>query len=343
MRVELPVTRYNPAQRIAFFQDVTERLRNLPRVESAAAAADIPVSIRRISGTSFQILGQPELSSSQDRPSTRVRVVTPGYFKTLGIPMLAGRDFMQDEQRAFIVNEAFARKYFPSQDALSASISVFMQRPDNPFGRIIGIVGDVKDGSLRGTPEPTVFYNHRQLTYLGMTLFVRSVRGAEVAREASQIVREIDRNLPVIESQMLEEAFAESAARERLNAVVSGAFAVCALLLASLGLYGLLAFTVAERTKEIGIRMALGARKSKVIRMVVGQGLTLILIGASIGLAAAIAGARLLASLLFGVTAHDPATFAGAGALLMLVSLLAVFIPARRATQVSPVVALRED
>src|SRR5207244_7958702 len=131
----------------------------------------------------------------------------------------------------FIVNETFVKKYFPAKDPLSISISVFMRRPDNPFGMIIGIVGDVKEGTLRGAPEPTVFYNHRQLTYSGMTLFVRTTRGSELAQEAAQVVREMDRNLPVIEVRMLADAFAESLARGRLNAVVSGAFALRELLL----------------------------------------------------------------------------------------------------------------
>ncbi|HYR89546.1 MAG TPA: FtsX-like permease family protein [Terriglobia bacterium] len=218
-----------------------------------------------------------------------------------------------------------------------------MQRPENPYGEIIGIVGDVKEGSLRSVAEPTVFYNHRPLPYPGMTLFVRTSRGAEITREATQIVRDTDRNLPVIEVRMLKDAFVESLARERLNAVVSGAFAICALLLASLGLYGLLAFTVAERTNEIGIRMALGARASEVLRMIMGHGLRLVALGAVLGLAVAFALSRFLEGLLFGVTAHDAPTFVGVAFLLLVVSVFAVLIPARRATQVDPLVALRKE
>src|SRR5205823_4237947 len=187
-----------------------------------------------------------------------------------------------------------------------------------PFGSIIGLVGDVKDGTLRGMAEPTVFYNYRQLILsAGMTLLIRSTRGSQLAPEAAQIVREIDPNLPVIEVRMLEDVFAESLARDRLDAVVSGTFAACALLLASLGLYGLLAFTVAERTSEIGIRMALGAQTEQVLRMVMAQGLRLVLIGAALGLAVAFGSSKVLESLLFRVTAHDPATFATVTALLI--------------------------
>jgi putative ABC transport system permease protein len=346
LRIELPTSRYQPPQIVGFFAQLIERLKALPGVEFAAAARDIPVSWQRISGTSFTVLGQPDLALN-DRPSTRVRVVTPGYFKTLGMPLLKGRDFTDDDRittpNVFIVNEAFARKFLPADDPLSASISVAMQIPDRGFGRIIGVVGDVKEGSLRGGPEPTVFYTYRQLLSPGMTLFLLSRRGAELAREAEQIVHEIDRNLPIVEVRMLEDAFSESLARERLDAVVSGAFAVCALLLSSLGLYGLLAFSVTERTNEIGIRMALGARASQVLRMILEEGLRLVLLGASLGLISAFAASRFLRSLLFGITAHDPATFMSVSVLLVLVTMIAAFIPARRATQVNPLTALRDE
>jgi putative ABC transport system permease protein len=215
--------------------------------------------------------------------------------------------------------------------------------PDNPFGRIIAIAGDVKEGTLRDASEPTVYYNERQLTSPGMTLLMRSARGSELAREAGQIVRDMDRNLPLIEVRMLTDFFAESLARDRLNAVVSAAFAVCALLLAAVGLYGLLAFTVAERTTEIGIRIALGARASQVLRMVVQQGYRLVLLGGSLGLVVSLAASRFLKGLLFGVSAYDPLTFAAVVSLLVFVTLIAVMIPARRATHVDPIVALRSE
>jgi putative ABC transport system permease protein len=352
LRVELPDRRYNDEQQVAFFQQLTERLRNLPGVEAAGAARDRPVSTLRLAGTSFRILGEPELGPNA-RHSTRVRVVTPGYFKTLGIPILKGRDYEaadlgENSPQTFVVNEAFVKKFFPSEDPLRASLSVNMRRdsqgrPDNPFGEIVGVVGNVKEGTLRGGPEPTVFYNHRKLTNGGMTLFVRSKRGPEIAREAAQIVREMDRNLPVVEVRMLDDAFADTLGPERLNAVVSAAFAVTALLLASLGLYGLLAYTVTERTNEIGIRMALGARPSQVLGMVTGDGIRLVLLGAGIGLIGAFAAARFLETLVFGVTTHDVLTFGGVTALLIAVSLIAVTIPARRAMQVNPIVALRDE
>jgi putative ABC transport system permease protein len=357
MRVELPPARYNESRQIQFFQQVTEKLHDLPGVESVSAAADIPVSHKRTAGTGFQILGEPPAPLTAG-PFARIRVVMPGYFKTLGIPLLQGRDFNQEDMndsapQVFVVNEAFVKAYLSSRDALSTSISVFMKlpnpaapmygEPNNPFGRIIGVAGDVKEGTLRDSSEPTVFYDERQLTSSGMTLLVRSARGSELAREAGVIVHEIDRNLPLIEVRMLSDAFSETLARDRLNAIVSAAFAACALLLASVGLYGLLAFTVAERTTEIGIRMALGAQASQVLRAIVRQGYCLVLIGGFLGLIAAFAASRFLKSLLFGVTPYDPFTFAFVSALLAFVTLIAVLIPAWRATQVNPIMALRED
>jgi len=171
MRVELPAARYQAPQIVAFFAQLRDRLKALPGAESVSGARDIPVSMLRISGTSFSILGQPELPPN-DRPSTLVRVITPDYFSTLGIPLVMGRDFTDNDRvntpNVFVVNEAFARKFLPA-DALSSSISVAMQRPDRGFGRVIGVVGDVKEGSLRGDPRPTVFYTYRQLLSPGLT------------------------------------------------------------------------------------------------------------------------------------------------------------------------------
>jgi putative ABC transport system permease protein len=346
LRVDLPGARYNNAKQVAFFRQALEKLQALPGVESTGAARDLPVSRLRISGTSFRIQGEAELPPDQ-QPSTWVRVAAPGYFKTLGISVLKGREFINLDQvegaePVFIVNAAFAKKFFPTRDPLSSAISVFMD-DKNPFGRIVGVVDDVKEGSLRNNAEPAVYYTNGQLASNGMTLFIRSSRGTGLAREAIQVIRELDPLLPVTEVRMLEEAFGDTVARERLNAVVSGAFAASALLLASLGLYGLLAFTVAERTREIGVRMALGAGPGAVLQLVLANGLRLVTLGAVIGSITAFGLARFLQGLLFGVTAYDPLTFAAVISLLMFVSVLAVWVPAYRATTVNPVVALRKD
>jgi len=282
-----------------------------------------------------------------DRPMTRVRMATPGYFKTVGVPIVLGREFIWDDQRpnaepVFVVNEAFAKAYLVGRDPLSTSMRVYMAR-ENPFGRIVGIAADVREGSLRNQPTPTVFYNHRQLSYLGMTLFVRTSRPEAVAREAVQIIHDLDRNLPVTQVRSLSQAFSQSIARDRLNAMVSAAFAVTALFLASFGSYGLLAFLVAERTREIGIRMALGAEASTVLRMIMTHGLRLVVCGSLAGLAGALIVTRFIRALLFGIPPHDPATFGGVILLLLSVTIVAALVPARRATRVDPAVALRQE
>ena len=347
MRVQLPPARYDPAQQVDFFRQAIENLEGLPGVQSAAAARDIPMSMALISGTGFRVQGEPELPPNEI-PSTLVRVVTPGYFETLGIPISKGREFTYQDPvtgspPVFVINEAFANRHLPTADPLSAALSVNMQRPDNPFGRVIGVVGNVKDGSLRGIPEPTVFYSNSQLATPGMTLLIRTSRGPELVREAIGVIRGMDANLPITQVRLLDEAFADSVSRDRLNAVVVTAFGISALLLAALGLYGLLGYIVADRTSEIGLRMALGARPLGLLRMVMMQGLRLVAIGAVLGLAGALALSRFLESLLYGITTHDPVTFAAVTGLLVTVSVLAVLIPAWRATQVDPLVALRNE
>lgn len=343
MRVGLPATKYDAAQRVAFFRHATERLRTLPRVQATGAAGSVPVT-GATAGTRFHVQGEPELPLNQ-RPLATVRVATPGYFQTLGIPIPEGRDFTNDDLIAarppvFIVNEAFAKQHLSARDPLTASMSVLM-RDDNPYGRIVGIVGDVNEGSLRKAAEPTVFYNHAHLPYPGMTLFVRAPDAANLAREAVAIIRELDPNLPVTDVRALGDVLADSLARERLNAVVSAAFALSALLLASLGVYGLLGCLVAERTREIGVRMALGAHASRVVHMVLSRGLRLVAAGAVLGLLGAVALSQVMESLLFGVSATDPATLAGVVALLSVVSSVAAIVPARRASRTDPMVVLR--
>jgi putative ABC transport system permease protein len=214
---------------------------------------------------------------------------------------------------------------------------------ENPYAPVIGVVGNVNEGSLRNDPAPTIYYSHRQLTETGMTLVARADRPTAVATLAVDAIRRLDPNLAVTRIRTFEGALAESVARERLNALVSGAFAVSGLLLASLGLYGLLAFIVTERTREIGIRIALGAQKGRVTRSVIGGGLSLVAVGAVIGLGGSLLLLRSLRALLFGVSATDPTTYAGVLILLCAVAAIASYMPARWAARVEPLVALRQE
>jgi len=350
MRLTLPGQRYTPPVRAAFYREAMQRIEALPGVQSTGAGVAIPVSGTQVAGTGFHVLGEPELPM-MGAPSTLVRVVTAGYFKTLGIPIIAGREFSEADQTAeaplvFVVNESFARQYLSKGDPLKASISVDM-RSENPHSPVIGVVGDVKEGSLRRGAEPTVFYTYRHLpgnfAGAGMVFFLRSERSAGLAQQVTQILRQMEKNALITEVQWLDEAFSATLARERLNAVVSAAFGLAALLLASLGVYGLLAFVVTERTREIGVRMALGARQSTVLRMVLRHGLCMVAGGAAIGLVAAFGLARFIESLLFGVTAYDPMTFIGITALLFVATLIATLIPGRQAARVDPLIALRQE
>jgi predicted permease len=349
MRVGLPGL--SPPQRVAFFRDATSSLERLTGVLSAGAGISLPVSGTLKAGTSFHVKDEPVMPPGQWSSAT-IRIVTPGYFKTLGIPVVQGREFTDEDQRegsplVFVVNEAFAKQYLPGGDPLKASISVRMQA-ENPYSRIVGVVGDVKEGSLREESQPTVFYDYSHLpnnfpASAGMVLFIRGDRTADIPQRVREIIRSMEKNAPISEVQWLDDAFSSTLSRERLNAVVSGMFGLSALLLASLGVYSLLAFAVAERRKEIGVRMALGAQAATVLGMVMKRGLALVGAGAAIGLIAALAMSRFVESLLFGVESHDPLTYAGITALLFAVTLLATFMPARSATKVDPLVALRQD
>jgi len=345
MNVVLPAARYTPERRVAFFRDAVAALRALPGVESAAAANSLAVIGSPRGGTTFHRIGTPELPMN-DRPSVVIRVVTPQYFHTLRIPVLRGREFTEADDAnpaaGFIVNEAFAKTFLSDVDPLATAISVWMER-ENPHLPIIGVVGNVSEGSVRDEPQPTVFYSHRRMQETGMTLFARTGQPETVASAAVNAIHAIDRNLAVTRVRTFDSAMAESLARERLNALVSGSFAVSGLLLASLGLYGLLAFLVAERTKEIGIRIALGARLGTVTRSVIGSGLRLVAVGAAIGVVLSFVLLRAFETLLFGVTPYDAWTYAGVLALLGGVAASAAYVPARRAGRVEPILALRQD
>jgi ABC-type antimicrobial peptide transport system permease subunit len=213
----------------------------------------------------------------------------------------------------------------------------------NPYAPIIGVTGDVSEGSLRAAAEPTIFYNHSQLVETMMTLFVRTGEAATLARGAAAAIHRLDPNLAISKVQTIDVAFSDSLARERLSAIVSGAFALSGLLLVSLGVYGLLAYLVTERTKEIGIRIALGAHAARVRRSVIGGGLRMVLTGAAIGTLGSLLLLRLLGPILFGVSPNDLMTFVTVLGIVTVVAVVAAYVPARRASRVEPLSALRQE
>jgi predicted permease len=345
MQITMPAARYDRDQQVEFVTRVLERLEQFPDVQSAGATRSLPV-IGPTAGTPLEFKDAPEVASMA-LPAARIRMATPGYFKTVGVPVVAGREFVKDDQRpnaeiVFIVNEAFVKAYLRGKNPLDSSMRVYMTR-EKPYGRIIGVTADVLEGSLRGSPTPTVFYNQRQLPYAQMTLYVRTTNPTALSSQAVEAINQLDPNMAVTQVRLLDEAFWLSIARDRLNAIVSASFAITALLLASIGLYGLLAFMVAERTREIGIRMALGAQAATVLRMVMNRGFCLVGLGLTLGLIAAFGISRFLENLLFRVQPNDPATFVGVPLLLLIVTTLAALVPANRATRVDPVIALRQE
>jgi putative ABC transport system permease protein len=345
MQVALPPARYDAERREVFFRDAVQALRRLPSTSSAAAGDSLPVIGRPQGLTVFHRVGTPKLPMNES-PVATVRVVTTGFFRTLGIPVLRGREFTQaDEGNAapgFVVNETFVQTYLEDDDPLGVVMSVLM-RGENPYRPIIGVVGDVSEGSLRKGTEPLVYYNHSQLTESAMTLFVRADRAEALARPAVAVIQEIDPDLAVTEVRTIEAALAESIARERLSALVAGGFALSALLLSSLGLYGLLALLVTERTKEFGIRIALGERLGRLKASVVGGGLRLVVAGGALGVCGSLLLLRSFPELLFGVTPYDASTYAAVVAILCAVGVLASYLPANRAARVEPLAALRQE
>ncbi len=346
-RVSLPRQRYGDTQkRLAFFSSATGRLGQLPGVRSASAISYLPFN-GLAAGTDVKIGGHPPAKPGEELVAS-IRTVLPGYFRTMGIPLQRGRDFtaadnMETTPHRFIVNETFVRKYLPGEEPIGKQISAWMNK-DNPFGEIVGVVGDVKEGTLDKGPEPTVYYIHSHLDYGEMVFVLRAEHDPlALAAPARKIILELDPELPVSQVRTMETVVRQTFARQQFSAVLLGGFSVASLLLAAIGIYGLLAYSVTQRTREIGVRVALGAEPASIIRMVVASGARMVIIGAAAGLAAALALSGLLKSLLFGIGPRDPLTFVAAPAIFVAVALLAAYVPARRAARVSPMEALRTE
>ena len=345
MRIQLPGAKYrDDQQRVAFFKQAQERISALPGVKLIGAINFLPLN-GLASSTSFHIAGQPPVAPEQ-APGTEVRVISGPYFAAMGIPLIKGRAFDEHDgasSRVVVVNETFARRFFPNEDAIGKRVEInWGPVGQPPLDEIVGIVGDIREAALQRDPNPAIYWPMMREPYPFMNLIVRStVDPMRLAASIQREIRGIDPDQPVAEVRTLDAVVAKSIARPRFDTLLLGIFAAVALVLASVGLYGVMNYSATQRTHEIGIRMALGASRSDILRLVVGNGMLLTLIGIGIGLAGALALTRTMQTFLFGISASDLLTFAGVPTLLALVALFATLIPARKATRVDPTVALR--
>jgi putative ABC transport system permease protein len=334
-----------PADSIAFFGNLLDRIRAIPGVKSASGDAFLPFTGIG-AGTDFTIVGRAA-PRPDEKWTTRVHVVLPGYFHTLGIPLLRGRGFNEAEEtearNVAVISESLARRYFPNQNPLGQRIVIDMKDENTP-STIIGVVGDVHEQQLDQTPQPAVYWPYPELPRSAMTLALRTPAApASVLPAIRSGLASLDPGLPLADVRTMDERLGESVGVARLAAVLLGLFAAIALSLAAVGVYSVIAHVFAERTHEIGVRMALGASRAGVLRMVLERGALLALAGAGLGVAGALALTRFLVSLLYGVEPTDPLTFAAVSLILIGVALLACYIPARRAAKVDPMVALRYE
>jgi putative ABC transport system permease protein len=331
---------------VRIFQPALERVRHLPGVRSAAVVSMLPIQDAWTNGP-YQVEGRPALPVDQ-RPNAEYRVASPDFFASLGIPVLHGRDFAESDGgpgvRRVIVNEALARQQFPGEDPVGRQIRIDPAAPHT----IVGVVGSVRQAGLDVEPLPEIYLPYVQVGAEGSlfdaVLVVRtSVDPASVAPALRRAVWSVDPDLPLFKVATMEKVVDESLARQRLNLWLLAVFAGIALALAAAGLYGVISYLVTQRTREIGVRMALGAQPREVTGLVMRQGAGLTAAGLGLGLLGALALTRLLTGLLYEVSARDPITFAGIAALLAAVALAATWLPARRAARIDPILAMRRE
>jgi putative ABC transport system permease protein len=364
--VSLPQKKY-PAdeQQASFYTRLLEQLRSLPGVESVAAASGLPLGNNGWQ-TSFTIDGQPPPPPSQI-PLMEACLVTPDYFKAMNIPVLHGRVFndrddsshlagkdlskLTENERSvaalnkIVIDEEFARRHWPNGEAVGKRVRIGGSDPTNPLLEVIGVVGRVKMDSLNQNSDRVQgYFPYAQSPQSGMTVLLKaSSDPSQVVSSARQTVAQIDPDQPIYSVRTMSDIRAESVAPERLNLTLLSIFAGIALVLAIVGIYGVMSYSVTQRTHEIGIRMAIGAQQADVFKMILGQGMKLAFIGIGVGLVGAYGLTRLMQTMLFGVEATDKMTFAGIAVLLAVVALLACYLPGRRATKVEPTVSLRYE
>jgi putative ABC transport system permease protein len=360
--INLPPAKYpaNPnGQKVAAFHDrLLERLAAMPGVVAAGLGSSLPLSGTN-ADTGFFIDGRPS-PEPRDRPHTHPRTISPDYFRAMGMRLVEGRAFTEQDHAqspsVAIINETMARRFWPTQAALGKRVALDFEAmrffPDRPplfdlemgMREIVGVVRDVRHEGLETEPQPEMYIPDRQRPERQMNLVIRAAADpASLAAAVRGAVAALDPDQPVADIKPMSRLLADSVAKPRFNYLLLTVFAAVALALTITGVYGVMSYAVAQRTREMGVRLALGARGRDVLRLAILQGMRPVIVGVALGLAGAFALTRVMANLLFGVSATDPAIFAGVAALLAMVALLACYLPARRATKVDPVVALRHE
>ena len=347
--VALPGATYaTSARQSGFYRQLLERLQASPVTQTSAITFPRPFS-ESGGQAGFELEHTPPLPD-RERPRAQISIASAQTFRALGIPILAGRPFTEadvdDAPNVVVVNQSFAKKYWPGEDAVGKRITFDQRTESTPpeWSTIIAVVGDTRPKALDVAPQPTVYFSYHQFSLPFMTVVVRGTSDtAAVAREVRTHLRALDPNLPVDEVRTLESGASRSAAQPRFRTYVLAGFAAVSLLLAATGLYGLLSYSVTQRVREIGVRMALGARPGDVLRLVVGEGMKLVALGAIAGILAALAAGRVIGTLLFGVSATDPVTYLVVVGVLVVVACAACCLPAVRAARVNPMSALRSE
>jgi putative ABC transport system permease protein len=348
MKIVLPQPKYEKHERrSAFYTDLVQRVQSLAGVRSAAVTTNLPL-YRQGNSISVTIEGRPEPPPGQELIVV-TRIISPGYFDTMSIPLLKGRGLTDQDTstspNVVVISEMMARRFWPGEDPVGKRIATGRVESPEDWIQVVGVVKDVRQFELNADPKPQMYLSYRQAGFFGVEdLVVKTdVEPASMAATVRKAVWEIDKDQPVSNIRTMDEILADSIARQRFSMLLLAIFAGVALVLAGVGIYGVMSYSVAQRTHEIGIRMALGAQTGAVLKLAVGYGMKLVVVGIVVGLIAAFALTRVMATLLFGVTATDPATFALISLLLVAVAALASYIPARRATKVNPIIALRYE